>query len=128
MRKNSRNSEVHVLRRGKQGACGERGGIAEQTYKKGRYGRGAVFVWLVADHPHPHDNVEGLRAVTGGGRKDERHALSDQLKLLLPVVQRGLAVVCQSVLPSESLCEPPRLRALRVRLRREAHQHKEESG
>ena len=128
MRKHSRDSEVHVLRHGKQGACGERGEGSPSRHTKGALRARGGFVWLVADHPHPHDNVEGLRAVTGGGRTDERHALSDQLKLLLPVVQRGLAVVCQSVLPSESLCEPPRLRALRVRLRREAHQHKEESG
>jgi len=92
--------------------------------QKGRYGRVGGLVWLVADHPHPHDNVEGLRAVTGSGRTDERHALADQLELLLPVIQRGLPVACQIILPSESLCEPPRLRMLRVRLRPEAHQHK----
>ena len=85
--------------------------------------RGELFV--VTDHPHPHDDVEGLRAITGDGRVEERHALSDELELLLPVVHRGLPVDGQAG-PPESLCDPPRLRVMRVRLRSEAHWHAEE--
>ena len=56
-------------------------------------GRGAVDVWSIplttlaprkpaTHHPHPDHDVEGLSAMTG----DKRHALTDELKLLLPVV------------------------------------------
>ena len=56
-------------------------------------GRGAVDVWSIPQttlaprkpatlHSHPDHDVEGLSAMTG----DKRHALTDELKLLLPVV------------------------------------------
>ena len=115
MRKLSRDSEVHVLRHGKHGACGE---LCQAETERKALGAGRLFV--VTDHPHPHDDVEGLRATTGDGRVEERHALTDELELLLPVVHRGLPVDGQAG-PPESLCAPPRLRVMRVRLKSEAH-------
>ena len=68
---------------------------SERGNRRARGGRGAVDVWSIplttpplapikpaTHHPHPDHDVEGLSAMTG----DKRHALTDELKLLLPVV------------------------------------------
>ena len=49
-------------------------------------------------HPHPDHDVEGLSAMTG----DKRHALTDELKLLLPVVH-----TCPSIGEVTRITESP---------------------
>ena len=67
--------------------------IGDQNVCQADAVREAVDVWSIplttlaprkpaTLHSHPDHDVEGLSAMTG----DERHAVTDELKLLLPIV------------------------------------------